>query len=99
MPLPLHMIYIIIKTGFLGFGRKSLVSAEAATRLHLSYISEPRQVGLLTETGFSLDQSVQIARQMMMAVVVVVVVIITARGAGGVRERVGGVGRNIELQS
>jgi hypothetical protein len=44
MPLPLHMIYIIIKTGFLGFGRKSLVSAESATKLHLAYISEPRQL-------------------------------------------------------
>ena len=38
------MIYIIIKTGFLGFGRKSLVSAESATKLHLAYVSEPRQV-------------------------------------------------------
>ena len=60
MPLSLHMIYLIIKTGFLGFGRKSLVSAEAATRLHLAYISEPRQVGLLAETGFSSHPSVQI---------------------------------------
>ena len=53
MPLPLHMIYIIIKTGFLGFGRKSLVSAESATKLHLAYISDPKQVCPVLITSFS----------------------------------------------
>lgn len=45
MSLPLHIIYILIRTSLFSFGRnKSLVSAEAATKLHLAYLNDPRQV-------------------------------------------------------
>ena len=36
---------------------------------------------------------------MMMMMIVVVVVVVTVGGAAGVRERVGGFGRDIEIQS
>ena len=44
MPLQLHMIYILIKTSF--FGRKTLVSAESASNLHLAYLHDSKQVCL-----------------------------------------------------
>lgn len=47
MPLPIHMIYILIKSSFLSFGRnKPLISSEATAKLHLAYLHDTKEVCL-----------------------------------------------------
>ena len=59
LPLPLHMIYIMIKPGIFSFGRsKSLVSAEAASQLHLAYLNDTRQVSCCLDNSSILDTAI-----------------------------------------